>query len=363
MCIRDRRRTWGWPAFALALGGGLLCKYTAAALAPGALLFVMLHGRRGDRLRLTAAALLALSISAPNLGWNVQAGWPTLHHTVDITLGSSGAQSLRQSLETFSGFVAGQALALAPLALPWFWRLHRQSGPWSRSPAAVLLLGTSLPLLLAGGVQAWRGGAQLNWIAPVHAAAAVGLALAVGAAPGKPRRAVAAALLAQVVLVSALVAAPGVALAVGASWPARFDVWARLRGWPQAFEQLRPALQSHPTALLVTNSRTLAAQAAYHWRSLAVERGIWRAADRPANHYEMVCPWWPGRTPGRPVLLLSEGPVPAAAAVALGPLQVLATARRSGAAPGQDELRLTLLEPAGPGPDRQPVEPPSRWCR
>ena len=84
----EHQRWRDWLGLGLAVGLGLLSKYTMAAFLPSALL-VMLMLPRGRRAlaspRPWLALLLALAVFAPNLWWNWQNDFPTLRHTAAIT--------------------------------------------------------------------------------------------------------------------------------------------------------------------------------------------------------------------------------------------------------------------------------------
>lgn len=342
------RRQWAWAGWALACGVGLLDKYTMAALLPGAALFVWRAGHRRAWVGFAAANAVALLAWAPNLMWNAAAGWPTLRHTAEITVQAERARSLGAALGDWATFALAQPLILAPLLLPALAFAGRRwrgaAAPWPAS-AAALLGWTSLPLATVGLLQAFGGHAEVNWIAPVHVAASLALALAWAPRTRVGTRGWAVLLAAQCLMVTALGGAPILQrwLAPGHGLPLALDAWARMRGWHEAFAQLRPALpDGGPVRLLGTN-RAVLAHGAYHWRDRTLLRTAWRSGARAHTHYELQCPWRGGD--GGDWLVLAEGEPPADLAAALGGLQALARATVPSAA--GETVDLGLWRPLG----------------
>jgi 4-amino-4-deoxy-L-arabinose transferase-like glycosyltransferase len=358
-------RDGAWWAFGLACGVGLLDKYTMAALLPGAALWVLRYGQAHHRWRYLGAVLLALALLAPNLIWNAAADWPTLRHTADITVrATAGSDSWARAPGRLLEFVLGQWVMLGPLVLlgALSWRVWRKPAAPSaaalpRMPAAVagLLLWTSAPLLALGLLQAARGHAEINWIAPVHLAAALALA---HVAPHLRRWRGAAWLLAvQLGLISWVCMAP---LWLQNSHPglaATLDPWRRMRGWQEALAELEPYVHAPGAGapaegVVLMQSRAVLAQAAYHWRHTGVRRAAWTPQARPESHYQLTCPWRPGQelVVQGPVWVLADGPVPADMAAALGGLQWVAQAqvRRLGRVNADLQLLRALHPPVAP---------------
>lgn len=125
-----RRRDALW--LGLALGLGLLSKYTALALLPSlvGLVFAARPAmnptleaalpasaqRRGALAGFGLAAGVALLLLLPHLLWNAQHGWPTLRHTLDITA-QAGRGPAGSAGRSAAEFVAGQVLMFGPLWL------------------------------------------------------------------------------------------------------------------------------------------------------------------------------------------------------------------------------------------------------
>ena len=103
-----------WALAGLALGLGLLSKYTMAAITASWALLLLKHWRRHG-LGMVMAGALALAVFAPNILWNASNGWPTLGHTAEITVAAQTPASGR-ALAVLE-FILGQALLLGPVGL------------------------------------------------------------------------------------------------------------------------------------------------------------------------------------------------------------------------------------------------------
>lgn len=323
-----RQRGWAWVVLGLVLGGGLLSKYTTAALLPGVLWFAWRRlGVRG--LALAAAALaLAAAMFAPHLAWNAAWGWPTIGHTVDST--ALQAARGRGVLQRLGELLGAQPLLIGPAALWLAWRHRARPRPPGDVAVRDLLLAGTVVLLAAGVAQALRGRVEINWLAPLHLGLALALALHAGPALAQ-RGAVlrwAAALAAQAagIAVLALLPAWTAALFPGHSPPAALDLWARMRGWTPALEALTPRVRERRGAVLVAPARDVLAQALYAWRGLGLQPVGFDAEGRVPHHFALACPWSvAAKLPG-PFLVLTEGPPPAALQQAFSRVEPLGAA-------------------------------------
>lgn len=102
-----------WPAIGLAIGVGLMTKYTILALVLGLGCGILLTPQRAW-LRTRGpwlAALIALAVLAPNLVWQIQHGWPSLSylHTHHANIAQDTSHL---------AFFAEQIAYIGPLALP-----------------------------------------------------------------------------------------------------------------------------------------------------------------------------------------------------------------------------------------------------
>lgn len=380
-----RALAW-WAAAGLALGLTLLSKYTALALLPS-LVWVALWGMRCDpaladrplqpgatparyrffsagfwgragpghsllvRLAGPALALLvALLCLLPHLAWNARYHWPTLQHTLDITVRASAAKpwSLTGGLAALGEHLAGQLVLTGPalwLVLWGVWAGWRKSqAPDAQSGARAAMgwaLAFAIPLQLLGLVQAIKGGAQLNWTAPSLA----GLCLAGGLWLATCRLYERRALL-------ALLLSLGLCAWVGSSRDLRLwhtapdskplDFWHKTRLWPEALQSLDAARQAHPTLVVATVQRDMLVFAAYYWRTEPPPLlQSWREGGPIRHHFDLVRPL--DVRQHEALLFLDDSPPPAALRATFGSVELLARTRQGRLAPG---LWLLRREPA-----------------
>ncbi|MCB1927544.1 MAG: glycosyltransferase family 39 protein [Rhodocyclaceae bacterium] len=291
-----------WLVLGLVVGLGLLTKYTMAAFLPSALL-VMLAGGSGRTAlvgpRPWVAVLIALLVFAPNLWWNWSHDFPTFRHTADIT--QLDAEPGDRS--NLGEFLAGQWLSMGPLLfLCMLWAIAR-TVMRVRDPVWRMLLGMSLPLLALVSVQALRGGANSNWAAPAFVA---GIVLTVGWLGDRQRwRTVAAAVMVNLLLVSAVYHWPDVARMADIEITRGKDPYKRARGWHEMAQAVAPALAAHPDAILVAPDRDLLAHLIYFLDPR--EYASWNPQGRVIDHYQLTTDLSAAK--GRDLLFVSRDPL------------------------------------------------------
>lgn len=340
-----------WVALGLACGIGAMGKYTMTAFVLTALWTLWaVHGPKRGLLRAGPWVSVALTLLCllPNVLWNIDNGFPTLAHTVELTAQSQRAGGIVPTLV----FLAGQVLMLGPLsvlAAVLLWRTRADAGPaqgaasqpsqwWAasshmlapsqwqasappsqathsqlsgeraahkarkaaKSSAYYLasvssyryLWAMSLPLQLVAVVQALHADAHVNWAAP----SMVGFTLLIASrlsAPlqslsvPRPNRWLLAVLLSNVVLTSATLHLRDI---VGPTLPSKLDVLVRMRGWHEAFAELAPVLDDPVVKGLpvLTDTRLLITEAAYEWRAYEVKTLDWNPKGLRTSHYQMT---------------------------------------------------------------------------
>lgn len=322
-----------WCAVGLALGVGLLSKYTMAAWLLTALPALWWHRQQRGLVRgASLAAALALLCFTPHLLWNAINGAPTLHHTAKITLGASQpggwGEALTFALSQFG--VLGPVAAVLLLAAAWG---HRAG---TTSPAVRYLLLLTLPLLAVALLQACITRANMNWAAPAYIGAALLLARIAS------RRLLLAVVLSNTLLLTMLCHAQDAARLLGRDLPAQADVFARMRGWDAAFGALAPGAAARPGWPLLADDRALRAHAAYAWRELGVRIVALPPRGPARDQYELTTD---ARThAGQGVLLLGEGAAPAALAARCASTQALGQAAVIAGAEQRALLVLTACE-------------------
>lgn len=372
-----------WLALGLVCGIGLLSKYSYAAWLLGAGAWIVLDRggpgwtgrvvgsahpaadrdlRRIERRGLAAAAGVTVALLLPHLAWNAAMGWPTLQHTAEITAVPHGGaadgplwravlEALLRGLSVPAGamLMAGPLLVL-PILVAVRTRDRRPAAPIASiapiaaSPSALrFVLMLHLPLLLLGMAQALRGEPQINWVAPL----VPGIVLLLACGPGRghgAQRPLPRGLTAGVIGLSAAHLLIGAVLPLAhtlsqgwratvdpqaATLPRRLDIWARMRGWPDAYATLRPALTQaladEPDLPLLTVSRSVIAIGMHAWRDLPLDWRAWTGGGPPRTHQQMVAGWSPdparvrAALTARPVTVLvlvdAEGPLALPAAL------------------------------------------------
>jgi hypothetical protein len=201
-----------------------------------------------------------------------------------------------------------------------------------------LLLWTALPLLAVGGLQAIRAEPQPNWVAPAHVSLLLALAMWASARPAADpqaspgfsgTRGLLIAALLQCLLVSAVAELPILARVMQRerALPPALDLWARMRGWNEAFALLHDQAARHRGATVIGTNRTVIAQAAYHWRDLDLRFVAFNPGGQAHDHYQWAHPWPPATRPGETVLILSDDEVPPDLRLALRGFRPIGQAR------------------------------------
>lgn len=274
-----------WVLLGLAVGVGLLSKYTMAAFGASALVACALALRPawGGSVRpahIVLAIGFAMLCLAPNLLWNADHGWPTLAHTAQITLDGHRSRAVWQDAAAFLlAQAVGMGVLTTVLALrrpPPFTATFSAPHPQARAFAWAM----SLPLLGIGLLQALHAGAQPNWTAPSLLGVAA-LAGMTAARRGGGRWALAL----NVLLFAAVVHVPD--FDVGAR---QADAFARMRGWDRAMADLAPAVKAHSgdAPRIIGDGRTVLAHAGYHWRALHPQLMAWNPQALRNDHYQLL---------------------------------------------------------------------------
>ncbi len=301
-----------WTLTGIALGLALLSKYTAGALSLSAL-WLLWRCPPQQRGRLLAGLALAAGIAAllllPHLLWNMHNGWPTLHHTLDITVHGGAASAadraagLGYKLRSVLEFGLGQLLLLGPAGMAMLvlaWKRHQRI---EQTAAGKPVLWSALgyawafawPLLVLGLLQAARAKAQVNWALP----ALLGVCLAAGWLAVRSRvscKTLAAWVLAGLAL-SAAIALGGdlrrwVGVPATAGQPA-WDIWSRMRGWHETLTELQPVLEPLRELPWVLDDRTLLVQTGYELRALQPTLRSWSEDGLVHHHFDWKQPFRP----------------------------------------------------------------------
>ncbi len=172
--LETRGMRW-WLATGLALGLGMLSKYTTGLLVAALALHLLLAGR--EKLRSPGpwlAGALVLASFLPVLWWNATHDWISFSH--HMHLNAPEPLSFGQRLSSLWGFLLSQGLMSSPVLLPlMLWAAYRLMRPPLRGRAAFLVF---LTFLLPFGFYVFLA-AQRNvyahWPTPAYLGGAVAL--------------------------------------------------------------------------------------------------------------------------------------------------------------------------------------------
>lgn len=262
-----------WILLGVALGLGMLSKYTMGIFLVSALVYLV-AARRFDLLRnprAWLAVMVMLLIFAPNMWWNWQHGFPTFQHTADIAAGSTqGALHWDEFAEFFGGQFGVFGVLLFPLLL---WVIGR-----GQVAHKTLLLSFTLPFLLIIMAQALFGRANANWAAPTYVAATVLMAAWLYA---KWKTV-------TVVLVLNLVLGLLVYHPAPLNQLLNTDLHKRLKGWEVIGSQYREIQQDYPDALLLAEGRDVLSSLAYYAKPEGLRGVSWNPQHQMHHHYDLV---------------------------------------------------------------------------
>lgn len=281
--------------FGVALGLAFLSKYAAAYAVIGIALHLILsrEARRAWSLPSAALAIAAFAlVLAPNLVWNAQHGFATLHHTA-----SNAAWGQRSPFNPLNAlkFLATQFGVFGPIpmgALIAGVAIAARRRAISRED--LLLACFTLPPILIVTVQAFLSRANANWSGAGYLAGSV--LVAGWLVRWRARRWLTAAVAIQALIAAVVLLVlvqPKAADALGGS-----NSLKRLRGWSDAAKIVTERARVEQTAGLsavAVNNRFLYYALAYYGRDYFRSPGAppltyWLLTGRPENQAETSAP-------------------------------------------------------------------------
>ena len=252
--LEGERTAW-WLAAGIALGLGLLSKYTMAVMVPQIALYLALsRGHRmwtrrpGPYVALGAGLLLFV----PVLWWNAAHDWVSFRHLQgQIGGGKPGIFPLRSLLEFSASQMAVVTPVLFIMLLIGVWHVARAGLIRDGNDASLFLLCASAPLLLICTITSLWTKVQANWAAPAYVAAAIAAAgwrsesssSAHGAGRHRRKRALFTTAVLTALLVSVVGHFPQSLASMGAPLPPKLDPTRRLRGWKELGQQVSQIYQ------------------------------------------------------------------------------------------------------------------------
>lgn len=282
-----------WLALGIAVGLGLLAKYTMGifAVSVGMALLLIPPLRRllvtpGPWMAMFAAAVLF----APNLWWNAVNGFPTLHHTAEISQLDRAGDGLGGLFE----FLAAQVVVFGPVAFFAAAFAVRRGLSTERAPVDVgpgeavripplrLLVCFTLPFFVIIALQAGLSRAFANWAAPTYIGASL---LAANALLATRMRWLVATAVATAALMTVL-AYNHEALAKAVGWPLRSPL-AAVRGWSALGDRIETLALQH-RARLVVDDRTLASELGFYAGQAGRGLRVWNPEHRRNDHFRLT---------------------------------------------------------------------------
>jgi 4-amino-4-deoxy-L-arabinose transferase-like glycosyltransferase len=289
-----------WALMGVALGLGMLAKYTAFAFAVGALGYGLFSARDRDWRGVAVAGIIALAVLAPNLWWQAQNGFVTVGHVAEDAA-PPGERYTLAGLGEFLGTqfgVIGPVWFLAILAALW-WRRE-----WLPDWRMRLLAWQTFTLLGAMAALAFYVRAQPNWAAPAYVAGALLAARVVlmrGWYWALPAQAAVGVLAAALLYVAAWAYA-----AFPLDLPRAADPFKKMRlGEPFCAAALGQMAEEGAEVLLSDDRRRLS-ECMFHGGLTFDEIAVWNPDLIPRNHHELVATLRQGDE--RPMLLAVLSP-------------------------------------------------------
>lgn len=280
---RDRGGWVWWLAMGVAIGAGILSKYTMIALVPGLLIYLVstpAHRHWLRRPQLWTALLVSVLVFLPNVLWNAAHDFISFRHTAEISHLDSELLKLGEGV----AFVAAQFGVMGPLLMPFFIRVAATRASYLQDESRLLLL-VALPLLGVITLQAFLAGANYNWAAPAYVTATL-VTVAYLAVHG--RQWLVRAVVFNLALLSLLYHYHPVTDTLGVQLTRNMDPYYRLLGWREAADKVKPWLDAHPDAMVAGDTRDVMAYLSYY--AQAHKRGLaaWNPQGDIDHHYELM---------------------------------------------------------------------------
>jgi len=323
--LHEGRWRW-WLLAGVASGLGLQTKYTMVLFALAVLLHLasdadLRRQFRNPRLYVTMA--LAALIFLPNLLWNAAHGWPTLHHTEDISH-LEGGPGLRWN--HLSDFLGSQFAVMGPVLFgAWLWLTLWRPSRWWADPRERFLTLFAATFLGVICLQALLGRANANWGAMTYASATVFVVARL--LRGGHRRLFVAGLAINVVMMPIAYHFDWWTRGAGITLTAHRDPFKRVRGWARLGREVGRLMDQYPQANILGDARDTVAELMYYDRPRAASAVQWNPQGAIDSQYALTTTMADKR--GRDFLYVTGNAVlPAevrdsfAAAQDLGPLTI-----------------------------------------
>lgn len=274
-------RLGDWIGFGVALGLGMLSKYTMVLMLPCAALFLAIspmHRRHLRNHRMMIGLVVALCVVAPNIAWNAAHGFVSVRHLGDnASLGRSLAHP-----DELGAFFAAQFVVFGPILFTAFlWIAMSGRRIAARDSRLLYLLCLSLPVLVVMLVQSFLSRAHMNWALVAYVPASI---LVAWFLDGRHPKLLGASLALHVAVMPVIHHYDAL---IGES-VAGHDPYRRMRGWDDLGQQLSGFLAENPRAVLLSDDRRLMAEMLYYVRPYPVDAIKWNATRSIRDHYDLT---------------------------------------------------------------------------
>ncbi len=279
-----------WLLCGVGLGLGLLSKYAMAYFVISGLVYILLAPYRSPAnppsraLGAVAALVLAAAIYVPNLAWNATNGFVSYAHTrANASLGGA----LYHPDKLFE-FVASQFAVFGPILFAVLLFVAVRPWDWARNPPMALLASFALPSLVIVIVLSFISRANANWAAPAYIAATVMVVhwlLARGL-----RKLITASVALHVLAAGAVFAFAGWQDGRAMAVSARYDGFARIRGWNRLGAEISRIGAQYPDAVILSDDRKLMAALLYYVSPRPWTAVKWDPDGRVDDHFDLTRP-------------------------------------------------------------------------
>lgn len=275
-----------WVYTGIAVGLGMLSKYTMAPLAVSLFLFLLFT--KNQRHYLTTCgpwlgAIVAGLIFSVNIYWNIQHDWIALKHTQDI----SKTHNITLNPLSLLSFLLTQVFVFGPI---WTWYLFStikktQKQIIVKPEIYTLLLFSTLAMLIVIGLQALLSRALANWAGPWVIGASILLAILLPI-----RQLITTKILIRGVTIHILLAAifyhwPYILNALHIEPTRNNDPYHRILGWEALGKSLKPTIAQYPEHTLTSDSRDLLAYLGYYSKPGSYNFARWNPDANDIHDY------------------------------------------------------------------------------
>ncbi|HSH98391.1 MAG: ArnT family glycosyltransferase [Methylophilaceae bacterium] len=289
-----------WILCGVALGFGLLTKYSMGIFVFSAVIWLLMQKRLFTKAPFIAG-LTAFIVFLPNILWNIKTGFPTLTHHLELShvdTAVSAGWDLYERFNELFGFFSAQFLMFGPLA--FLALLIISSGFGGQGFTAVernsqrLLLVFTWPMLGIILLQAFMSRAHGNWAAPAYVAASIlvaayWLGVQDNRLGAKPKIALRSSAFSTTVIVGLIVS---VLIMIAPHWSASHEEirtsqknpLRKLKGWKEAALWAQQRVKQQPMRVMADDRDMLAALSSYGYPETYPPLA-WNPSQHKDSHY------------------------------------------------------------------------------